>query len=257
MSTATSTKRFAPIRDDYAFFERHSTEAAADLRGYLPWLRSLPTSRPLRLLDFGCGPGGFSSRFLTAAAFPRERLSLCLVEPDDDYRAEAAHQLGEFTSAPVLAWPRLPPDQENCFDLVLANHVLYYVSDLDETLTLLLRALTRGGLLLAALAGQANLLMRLLEAGFGLIQQPVPYQNAEDLEYSLRRRGQPFRQQSMRYELTFPDSEANRLHVLRFLFGEHFDELPPRKLLELFDPHVREGQIAIHTGHEQFIVRRE
>ena len=31
---ATPAKDFGPIRDDYAFFEEHSTEATADLAGY-------------------------------------------------------------------------------------------------------------------------------------------------------------------------------------------------------------------------------
>jgi hypothetical protein len=36
-----SSKHFGPIRDDYAFFLQHSTEAEADLRAYAPHLQGL------------------------------------------------------------------------------------------------------------------------------------------------------------------------------------------------------------------------
>src|SRR5262245_14879280 len=44
-----------------------------------------------------------------------------------------------LTVAPVCAWPALPAHLHGCFDLVAANHVLYYVPDLHGTLSALLR----------------------------------------------------------------------------------------------------------------------
>ncbi len=37
----TSSKHFGSIRDDYAFFLEHSTEAEADLRAYAPHIHGL------------------------------------------------------------------------------------------------------------------------------------------------------------------------------------------------------------------------
>jgi trans-aconitate 2-methyltransferase len=256
--SATTTKSFENIREDYAFFEDHATEAVEDLRGYLPWVRPLAASdRLVRLLDFGCGPGGFSAKFLTAAAFRRERLELSLVEPEDGYRRKAAERLQEFAAAPVRVWPELPADCEECFDLVLSNHVLYYVPDLDHALTRILRALTRGGLFLTALAGQANVLIQFWHAAFGMLNRPIPFYEAEDLEIALRQRGQAYRKQHVTYELEFPDTEENRLKILRFLLGDHLPEMPRRAVLDLFDPYGQDGRIVIRTTDEQFVIRRE
>ena len=39
--SVTSIKNFGPIRDDYLFFEEHATEAAEDVRTYLPHVHAL------------------------------------------------------------------------------------------------------------------------------------------------------------------------------------------------------------------------
>jgi hypothetical protein len=83
-------------------------------------------------------------------------MRLALVEPDDVYRHQAAERLQSCTTQPVRAWPALPPHLPACFDLVVVNHVLYYVPDLDSTLSALLRTLATPGLFLAAMAGRAN-----------------------------------------------------------------------------------------------------
>jgi hypothetical protein len=126
-----SSKHFGPIRDDYAFFLQHSTEVEADLRAYAPHLQGLTMGdAPIRMLDFGCGDGGFTAEFLVRSGWPLERLWLALVEPDITYRQRAADRLQAFTSHPVPAWPVLPRHLNVCFELILANHVLYYVPDL-------------------------------------------------------------------------------------------------------------------------------
>jgi hypothetical protein len=61
-------KDFAPIADDYAFFETHATEAANDSEAYVQRLAgSVPAAGPIRLLDFGCGSGTFTANFLSRA----------------------------------------------------------------------------------------------------------------------------------------------------------------------------------------------
>ena len=108
MSTPT-TKSFADIREDYAFFETHATEAAADVRAYIPHLKPLlDGAGPLRLLDFGCGSGRFSSRLHSTLFFPPERLRLTLVEPDNGFRKKAVVSMMDFTAHPIMAGPKLP-----------------------------------------------------------------------------------------------------------------------------------------------------
>jgi hypothetical protein len=59
----TSSKHFGSIRDDYAFFLQHSTEAEAGLRAYVPHIHGLAMGdESYWMLDFGCGDSGFTTK---------------------------------------------------------------------------------------------------------------------------------------------------------------------------------------------------
>jgi SAM-dependent methyltransferase len=253
--SVTSSKNFGPIREDYRFFEEHATEAAEDVRAYLPYVHALATeSGPIHMLDFGSGSGRFSYQLLALARFPQERLWLSLIEPEEEDRQRAIAHLQAFTAHPVQAWPALLPDVEAHFELVLANHVFYYVPNLDEVLAGILRALTPSGLLLTAMAGQSNVLIQFWNSCFALIGKPVPFHTVEDLEGTLANQAVGYRKQAIQYELVFPDAEENRVKILRFLLGSYFAEVPRPAMLDLFTPYAHDGRIVIATGHEQFVM---
>src|SRR4029079_2917081 len=127
---------------------------------------------------------------------------------------------------PIEAWPALPVGRADCFELAVSNHVLYYVPDLDSVLGQILSALAPGGRFVTAIAGRDNALIQVWVKAFALLGRPIPYNIAEDVEAWLQQRGQPYDRQQVRYELTFPDSEQNRLKILRFLLSEHLKALP-------------------------------
>ncbi len=137
---------------------------------------------------------------------------------------------------------------------MLANHVFYYVLNLDKVLSDIFRALTTGGLFLTAIAGQKNTLIQFWNYCFALIGKTVPYHTAEDLEITLAKQGKVYRKQDIWYELIFPDSEENRLRILRFLLGSYFDEVPRQAMVDLFNPYAHAGRIVIQTVHEQFVI---
>lgn len=252
-----SRKEFASIHDDYAFFQEHSTEAEQDLRSHLNYLSPLVKSgKTISLLDFGCGDGLFSGWLLSRAGFEPQRLILSLVEPDAAYLRQAISRTRTFSSAFVSAWPSLTPELQNFFDLVLANHVLYYVSDLEETLEQILKALRGGGLFLISMGGSENVLNQIVDRSFAALKEPVPYYLSENLEMTLAGLGQEFQKHRIDYEVVFPDLEENRLKMLRFLLGEHFARMDQGEILPLFDPYAVAGRILIQTGHYQFIIRR-
>jgi hypothetical protein len=56
--------------------------------------------------------------------------------------------------------------------------------------------------------------------------------------------------------LTFPDSEENRVRIIRFLLADHLASMPLRPLLGLFDRHSQAGQIHIQTSSDHFTIRR-
>ena len=105
---------------------------------------------------------------------------------------------------------------------MLANHVLYFLPDLDNTLAALLGTLAIPGLFLTAMAGQ-------------------------QVEYT---------REDVHYDLVFPDAVEHRLTVMRFLLGHAYHDLSQPALLALFDPYVQNGQVAMRLVHEHFIVQR-
>jgi SAM-dependent methyltransferase len=253
----TSSKPFGPIRDAYAFFQQHATETEADIRAYLPHIHDMARGdSPLRMLDFGCGDGGFTAALLGSLCLPPERLRLTLVEPDDVYRHQAGEQLQLYSTQPVQAWPALPPHLHACFDLVMANHVLYYMPDLHGRLLALLGALATPGLFLTAMAGRVNAMTQLCQQCFDLLGKPFPFHTAEDCEATLAGLGEAYGTENVHYELAFPDTEENRLCIGRFLLGGDFHTVPRPALLQCFDPYAHAGQIAMQLVHQHFIVQR-
>jgi SAM-dependent methyltransferase len=252
-----SSKHFWPIRDDYAFFLQHSTEVEADVRAYTPHLQRLTVGdAPIRMLDFGCGDGGFTAELLIRSQWSPEQLWLSLVEPDTTYRQQAVGRLQAFTSHSVPAWPELPPHLNACFELILANHVLYYVPDLKGTLSAILHALATPGLFLTAMAGRANSLAQLCRRCFDVLGKPFPFWTSEDVEAVLADLGKAYCAEEVDYELAFPDVEENRLRMGRFLLGNDYDAVPRQVILEGFDPYTKAGRIAVQVVHKHFSVRR-
>jgi len=254
--TKNPAKDFGPIAEDYVFFEEHSTEAEQDSRAYLTQLRqSLPTEGTIRMLDFGCGSGTFTARLLNQASWPPERLELTLIEPVEAARGQAASRLAGFSQRRVTALETLPVGLRENFDIIIANHVLYYVADLKDQLKRLIEALAPTGLFLTAIAGQTNALIELWVVGFELLNQEIPYNMSEDVEFALQELGADIEQQPIAYELTFPDTEENRMKIIRFLMANHLTPTLHRPLLDLFDKYHNDGRIVIRTTSDHFTIR--
>lgn len=254
--TAT-TKDFDPIQTDYEFFMHHSGEAEADLNAYLPRVARLAAgNQAMRMLDFGCGSGEFTARFLDAARFEPARLHLTLVEPVASYHPQAQPLLQPFSDHPVVIGPQLPAGAAGCFDLAIANHVLYYVPDLEATLSAIIDALAVPGLFLTAIADRRNVLIQIWLRAFAILGIPLPHHTAEDVIAVLDRLKQPYSTSEVRYTLRFPDSEENRLKILRFLLAEYLPKLPRETMLGLFDPFARSGDVEIETGQLHIGVER-
>jgi hypothetical protein len=72
---------------------------------------------------------------------------------------------------------------------VLKNHVLYYVSDLAETIEQIREEMKRRGLFLVAMGGSKNAFGKIVEQSFAMIEEPIPYHLEEELELILVGRG--------------------------------------------------------------------
>jgi len=252
-----SRKRFDSIHDDYSFFQKHSTEAESDIKAYLPYIRALSgEDRPVRMLDFGSGDGVVTGDLLSRTSVSPEQLHLSLVEPDAQYLKNAVKRLRRFTAHPIFAWPELPPDLNACFDVIISNNVLYYVSDLKVTLSALIGGLSSPGFFISSVAGRDNTLVQYTFPLFDLIRKPYPFWLADDCEQALCELGEEFEIEGVNFELIFRDSEESRLSMARFLMGSEYPNIPRKALLEGFDNHRHDGNIVIKTTNKHLIVRR-
>jgi len=251
-------KDFGPIADDYAFFEAHATEAEEDARAYVERLAPIvPTEGPIHVLDFGCGSGTFSARLLQQAGWPAARLQLTLVEPVESARREAVARLTPFSGDPIVDSATLPAGTPGRFDVVLSNHVLYYVRDLESQLAALIHALGPTGVFVTAIAARDNALIAFWTTAFHLLRREIPYHISEDVELALRQLGALYQKRAVEYDLAFPDTEENRMRILRFLLADYLPQLPVRPLLDLFDRHAHAGQIKIRTSCDHFTIRAQ
>jgi SAM-dependent methyltransferase len=249
-------KDFGPIADDYAFFELHATQAEQDARAYVERLAGIvPAEGTIRLLDFGCGSGTFTARFLQQARWPGARLQLTLVEPVESVRRQAVARLARYTEHLVVDAATLPSGTNASFDIVLANQVLYYVPELRSQLARLVDAVSPAGVFVTAIAARTNALIEFWITGFRLLGTEIPYNMSEDVEIGLQQLGAVYQKQQVSYELAFPDTEENRMRILRFLLAEHLAQMPHRPLLDLFDQYAHSGWIKIRTASDHFTIR--
>lgn len=255
--TENSSKPFTTIRADYAFFFENSTEASVDIRAYAPHIGSLSiANRPIQILELGCGDGAFTRSFIESTDLAKKKISLTLVEPDKVYLQQAIGNLQPIVDSPITSFPTMNFSPETPFDLVVANHVFYYIANLSEVLTAVATNLSPDGLLLVAIAGQENTLIQFWNRCFSMIGKPVPYYVAEDFQAALAIHRLNYQQEFVQYDLSFEDNEENRLSICRFLFGDHFSKFPLQSMLDLFSPHAENGRIEMKISHQHFSVRR-
>lgn len=252
---------YAEIRGDFAFFLAHSTETEAQiaaLRPHLAWLAQ--RRQAARMLDFGCGDGRFAARLLRAAGPPHERLALVLVEPATALRAEAARRLAPLAREVADAGEEYG-DQSGvavgpAFDLILANHSLYYVAAPAATVRALARRLAPGGRLIAALLDRDNALAQIWRAGFAAAGLSFPFPLAEDFEEILRGAGLTPEREEIGYRIAFPDRAEARRRILRFLLGANLERLPDARADALFAPYRRGARVIIETAYPHLVVRQ-
>gem|GEM_PF-697243 len=247
---------YGVIQDDYDFFLAHSNETAAQVARIRPHLVMLAhRSSPLRMLDVGCGIGAFTEALLRAADVQARRLDLTLVEPVAAHLARAARLLEPLACRVTPAGADVAALGEDRFDLILANHSLYYVPDAARTLRALLRRLAPGGRLIVALLDRTNPLARIWQAGFAAAGVPCPFNLAEDAEAILHAEGRIPVRETVHYRIAFPDDGRCTRRILRFLFGDHLSAVPDEQAQALFDAYRRGGWVTLDAAYPHVVVR--
>jgi len=120
-------------------------------RGWLPWVFDrFAFGKAARLLDLGCGPGD-----LWRVNRPRipSGWEITLVDLSPGMLDAAATRLGRARFSYRVADAQDLPFEDDWFDGVIANHMLYHVPDRERALIELRRVLRADGRLYAATNG--------------------------------------------------------------------------------------------------------
>jgi SAM-dependent methyltransferase len=196
-------------------------------------------------------------RFLEQTGWRPEHLRLTLVEPAESVRRQAVVRLARFTASPLVESSALPSTLAEHFDIVLANHVFYYVPNLEDTLRQLIGALAPTGVGLIAIAARTNVVVaELWFAAFKLLGREVPYNTSEDVEVALHAVNANYEKYQVPYKLSFPDSVENRMRIIRFLMTDHLAQVPQQQFVEWFDQFSHAGRIEIHAESDHYTLRR-
>ncbi|MGO8951694.1 MAG: class I SAM-dependent methyltransferase [Ktedonobacterales bacterium] len=108
-------------------------------------------------LDVGCGTGVFLLPLAVRLALQDATVIGLDLSEGTLGEARALVQAANLPAECVIGDVEALPYEDNSFDLVLANYMLYHAPDLDRAIAELRRVLRSGGTLLAATNGQSHM----------------------------------------------------------------------------------------------------
>lgn len=142
--------------------------------GWMRWVYDQYDWPPApHVLELGCGPGGL---WLSNLARVPEAAHITLTDASEGMVEAAARALGE-TGLP-FAFRIVDavdiPFADASYDVVIANHMLYHVPDLDQALGEIARVLRPGGRFYATTVGRRHM-GELREIGEAVMNGPAPW----------------------------------------------------------------------------------
>jgi SAM-dependent methyltransferase len=181
---------------------------------------------------------------------------LVLLEPVGAQLREAERRLAPLASRVVAAGPDIEGTTTDRFDLIIANHSLYYVAEPAATAAGLPQRLAPGGRVIAALLDHGNALAGIWKAGYAAANMRFPFMLAEQLEAILDRLGCALERKAISYEIAFPDREDAKRRILRFLLGADLEHLSTTQVNALFEPYRHGEMVRIATTYPHLVAER-
>lgn len=245
-------KDFDFIQGDYDFFCRHSTEKEKNLKALEKMARDLARGKSgIRVLDFGCGSGDFSFELFQRTLEKTTHLHLCLVDPSERYLHLAEQLFVKRRNTTLHVCRQFDEKDKERYDLILSNHVLYYVKDLNHLFGQFHRAAHLESRILVTLAGEKHGLQKILESFCQSEGIENPFLASEKLKEFLIAKKIQFESNQIKSELSFEDTAKHRQKILRFVLGALIPsggDLP----MELLDPFQKESRILVPLEDEVF-----
>lgn len=131
-------------------------EYSINPQGWFPWIMQQCRLKPgMRILEIGCGNGALWAE--NKERLP-ESLSVILSDKSEGMLRDAQRQLGVDVRFSYRKFDGQDiPYEEETFDLVIANHVLFYCEDIPKVLKECSRVLKTGGQFLCSTYGKKHM----------------------------------------------------------------------------------------------------
>lgn len=125
--------------------------------GWMPWFfKNLPLTKKCKVLELGCGDG---SLWKTNCDQVPPNWDIYLTDFSKGMLEDAKKNLYKQKSKfkfEIVNVEKIPYEDES-FDLVIANHMLYHVGDIDRALNEINRVLKKGGVFYASTVGKDHM----------------------------------------------------------------------------------------------------
>ena len=126
-------------------------------QGWFPWIYEQMQVKPgQKILELGCGAGDLWVE--NAEKFPTD-ISITVTDISDGMLRDARREIGreDAVFSYAICDCEAIPFEDETFDLVVANHVLFYCEDIDRACREIRRVLKPGGMLIAGTYGSAHM----------------------------------------------------------------------------------------------------
>ncbi|MBB5182894.1 MerR family transcriptional regulator [Catenisphaera adipataccumulans] len=122
-------------------------------KGWFPWLyEHIDFSRIMRLLEIGCGNG----KLWENRTMDLRHREIFLSDLSEGMVEEVRRKLGKDFNCIVIDGQHIP-FKDDYFDALIANHVLFYIKDLDQCMAEMHRVLRPGGVLYCTTYGKEHM----------------------------------------------------------------------------------------------------
>ena len=235
-----------------SFHDKYSTNKL----GYGNWIVSnYQISAGMKVLELGCGTG---SLWIGRDELISQFGKLVLTDFSEGMLETARKNLGEKDQIEYrVADIQDLPFEDNTFDMVIANSMLYHVPDIGKGLREVRRVLKAGGIFYCATFGENNFTDRLAE-WFKLSGEDFKPNHSFTMQNGKGILSRFFDDITpLFYEDSFHITETEDLvEYLRSLASfKTVTDLPLQKIRDVLKEHADDGSIDLHKEYGMFICR--
>ncbi|MFK8136877.1 MAG: methyltransferase domain-containing protein [Bdellovibrionales bacterium] len=254
----STSKDFNPIDEAYTFFLKHSNESRLGILAMrTKAVEIFKKNTKSRVLDFGSGDGKVISKLFSGKDFVGNRLFVDLVEPAKIPMNRSEKLLANFPAKNIGRYSHLDKiDSEVRYDLILVNHVAYYVSSLSKTIESLYSRLTDGGSIVLIMGNSQNDLVRMSSRIFEKSKIDKKFHDISDLISILDRGGYFYSVEHLNGYLRFTANKNSVDHINRFVLGNEYVSLKNEglKYIQNFE---RNGVIEMKISDSLITIRKD